>query len=131
MADGNITSFDKSHYEQLLTFLKNIDTDVEGNPQYLGPSADLKLDATLNSRFHPGSQEWSVCKDFLQQATSFGTSMHSRLANFDTDLRNFYSALKNAEAIFEKTDDLATYDASKFSQDYPDVTGGGGNPTTT
>ncbi|MDN3359675.1 hypothetical protein [Actinomadura sp. DC4] len=130
MADdsGNITSFDKAHYEQLLTYLNGIDKDVDTNPKYLGPSADLKLDPTLSSRFHPGSQDWSVAKDFLTQASTFGSSAHTRLANFETDIRSFFTALKNAEEIFCKTDDLATYDASKFGQEYPDVTG---SPNTT
>jgi hypothetical protein len=129
MADDKITSFDKSHYEQLLAHLRDVETEVDTNPKYLGPSSDLKLDNTLNSRFHPGSQDWTVAKDFFTQANSFGTSVHTRLANFETDIRAFYTALKDAEAIFEKTDDLATYDASKFAQDYPDVTGN--NSTTT
>jgi hypothetical protein len=125
MADGNdnITSFDKAHYEQLLTYLTGIDKDVDTNPKFLGPSADLKLDSSLSTRFHPGSQDWSVAKDFLSQASNFGNSVHTRLTKFETDVRTFFTALKNAEEIFEKTDDLSTYDASKFGQEYPDVTG--------
>jgi hypothetical protein len=131
MADdsGKITAFDKAHYEQLLSYLMDLDKDLDTNPKYLGPSADLKLDSTLSSRFHPGSQDWSVAKDFLTQAGTFGNSIHTWLSKFDSDTRNFYVALKNAEAIFEKTDDLATYDASKFAQDYPDVPGGGPSNT--
>jgi hypothetical protein len=127
MADdsGKITSFDKAHYDQLLTYLSDIDKDVNTNPKLLGPSADLKLDPTLSTSFHPGSQDWSVAKNFLERAGAFGSSVQTRLATFETDTRTFYTALKNAEQIFEKTNDLATYDASKFAQDYPDVTGGG------
>jgi hypothetical protein len=127
MADdsGKITAFDKAHYDQLLSYLSNIDKDVNTNPKLLGPSADLKLDSTLSASFHPGSQDWPVAKSFLDRAGAFGNSVHTRLATFETDVRTFYSALKDAEEIFEKTDDLATYDASKFAQDYPDVTGGG------
>jgi hypothetical protein len=127
MADGDdkITSFDKAHYEQLLAYLLSVEKDVDINPKLLGPSADLKLDSTLATRFHPGSQDWSVAKDFITQSGTFGNSVHTRLATFETDIRTFYTALKNAEEIFEKTDDLAKYDASKFGQDYPDVTGGG------
>src|ERR1700748_145112 len=102
--NGNITSFDKAHYEQLIAYLRDVDALINTNPKYLGPSSDLKLDSTLNTRFHPGSQDWSVAKDFLTQATSFGNSVHTWLANFETDTRNFYMALKNAEEIFQKTD---------------------------
>jgi hypothetical protein len=127
MADdsGKITQFDKAHYEQLLAYLLSVENDVDTSPRRLGPSADLKLDSTLTSRFHPGSQDWSVAKDFLTQSGTFGNSVHTRLATFETDIRAFYKALKDAEEIFEKTDDLATYDAGKFGNDYPDVTGGG------
>jgi hypothetical protein len=126
MADGNdkITQFDKAHYEQLLAYLLSVENDVDTSPRRLGPSADLKLDSTLTSRFRPGSQDWSVAKDFLSQSGTFGSSVHNRLATFETDIRTFYTALKNAEEIFEKTDDLTKYDASKFGGDYPDVTGG-------
>jgi hypothetical protein len=127
MADdsGKITSFDKAHYDQLLGYLSDTDKDVNTNPKLLGPSANLKLDTTLSTTFHPGNQDWSVAKNFLDKANLFGGSVHTRLATFETDVRTFYSALKDAEEIFEKTDDLATYDASKFAKDYPDVTGGG------
>jgi hypothetical protein len=127
MADGNdkITAFDKAHYEQLLAYLMSVEKDVDINPRRLGPSADLKLDSTLTTRFHPGSQDWLSAKNFLDKSGVFGNSVHTRLANFETDIRTFYTALKNAEEIFNKTDDLATYEASEFGQDYPDVTGNG------
>jgi hypothetical protein len=122
--DDKITSFDKAHYEQLLAYLLSVEKDVDINPKLLGPSVDLKLDPTLSTTFHPGSQDWSTAKAFLDRAGAFGNSVHTRLAGFETDVRNFYTALKNAEGIFEKTNDLATYDAGKFGQDYPDVAGG-------
>jgi hypothetical protein len=121
---GKITAFDKAHYEQLLAYLRDVDKVVETDPRYLGPSVDLKLDSTVSTRFHPGAQDWAVAKDFITQAGTFANSVHTRLAGFETDIRSFYTALKNAEEIFEKTDDLATYDASKFGHDYPDLTGG-------
>jgi hypothetical protein len=124
--DDKITAFDKAHYEQLISYLTNVDNDIDTNPKYLGPSVDLKLDNTLTARFHPGSTDWSIAKDFLTQANAFGNSVHTRLAGLDVDLRKFYTALKNAEAIFDKTNDLSTYDASKFGQDYPDLTDLGG-----
>ncbi|GAB2847451.1 hypothetical protein GCM10027176_58830 [Actinoallomurus bryophytorum] len=125
--DGHITSFDKAHYDQLIAHLRDVDNVLDTTPAYLGPSADLKLDTTLGSRFHPGSQDWTVAKDFVTQATTFGNSVHTRLTGYETDVRAFFTALKNAEDVFDDTDDLTTYDASKFAQEYPDV--GGGTPT--
>ncbi|MFB9839792.1 hypothetical protein [Actinoallomurus acaciae] len=125
---GKITSFDKTHYDQLIAHLRAVDDVLNTTPRYLGPSADLKLDPTLNSRFHPGAQDWSVAKDFITQAGTFGTSVHTRLTTYETDLRAFYTALKNAEDVFDDTDDLTTYDASKFERNYPDVGGGTTTP---
>lgn len=125
---GRITSFDKSHYEQLISYLKTVDDDVNTSKYELGPSSDLKLDSTLSSTFHPGSQDWPVAKNFITQATTFGTSAHTRLVAVEQDVRTFYKALKNAEDVFDETNDLTTYDASKFTQDYPDV---GGTPPST
>jgi hypothetical protein len=127
---GKITSFDKAHYEQLIAHLRDVDDVLSTTPRYLGPSADLKLDSTLSSRFHPGSQDWPVAKDFVTQAGTFGNSVHTRLTTYETDLRTFYTALKNAEDVFDDTDDLTTYDASKFSREYPDVGGAGGTGGT-
>lgn len=126
---GKITSFDKTHYDQLIAHLLAVDNVLNTDPKYLGPSADLKLDTTLSTRFHPGSQDWPVVKDFVTQAGTFGNSVHTRLTGYETDLRAFYTALKNAEDVFDDTDDLTTYDASKFEQNYPDISGTGGTTT--
>ncbi|GLY83554.1 hypothetical protein [Actinoallomurus iriomotensis] len=120
---GKITSFDKTHYDQLIGHLLAVDHVLNTDPKYLGPSADLKLDTTLSSRFEPGSQDWPVVKDFVTQAGTFGNSVHTRLTSYETDLRGFYTALKNAEDVFDDTGDLTTYDASKFEHNYPDIGG--------
>jgi hypothetical protein len=123
MADdsGQITEFDKSQYDMLISHLTIIDQALNTLPSALGPSADLKLDSSLSSKFHPGSQDWAVAKNFVTQATTFATSAHNRYTATESDVRSFYKALKEAEKVFEETDDLASYDASKFSRDHPDV----------
>jgi hypothetical protein len=127
MADSTdkITTFNKAYYEQLIKHLRDIDSVVNTSPKYLGPSADVKLDSSLGTRFHPGSQDWPVAKDFVTRAAAFGNSVHTRLAGFEAEIRSFYTALKGAEDVFDETDDLATYDAAKFAKKHPDVTGGG------
>jgi hypothetical protein len=74
MADnsGRITSFDKSHYEQLITYLKTVDDGINTSEYALGPSAKLKLDSTLSTTFHPGSDSWPLAKGFVTQAGTFG-----------------------------------------------------------
>jgi hypothetical protein len=123
---GRITSFDKTHYEQLIHYLVSVDDNINRAPHALGPTADLKLDSTLPSRLHPGSQEWSVAKNLNTQAGTFAGSVHSRYVAVEQDVRTFYKALKEAEDVFDETNDLTTYDASKFGRQHPDVGGGGG-----
>jgi hypothetical protein len=122
---GKITKFDKAHYDQLITYLTTFDDVVNRSSWALGPSSDLKLDSTLTSTFHPGSQDWSVVKNFVTQAGVFAGSVHNRYTAIETDTRTFSKALKGAEDVFDDTDDLSTYDASKYESDYPDVAGGG------
>lgn len=127
MADdsGNVTAFDKTHFDQLIRYLMSVDDNVNTSPSALGPSADLKLDPTLSTMFKPGSQNWTAAKNLLAQAGTFGNSAHTRYTTVEQDVRKFVNALKGAEGVFENTNDLATYDASKFESDYPDVAGAG------
>ena len=129
MADdsGNVTAFDKAHYDQLNNYLASVDDNINTSPSALGPSVDLKLDPTLSTMFKPGSQNWDVAKNLVAKAGSFGNSAHTRYTTVEQDVRTFVSALKGAEGVFEDTGDLATYDAGKFEGDYPDVAG----PATT
>jgi hypothetical protein len=127
MADnsGRITQFDKAHYDLLIKYLMGVDTDINTAPGALGPSADLKLDSTLPTRLHPGAQDWSVAKDFTTAAGTFAGSVHARYVAVEQEVRTFYKALKDAEDVFDDTDDLTTYDASKFGRQHPDIVGGG------
>jgi hypothetical protein len=129
MADnsGRLTAFDKSHYDQLLTYLKSVDDGINTSTYALGPSPNLKLDSTLSTTFHPGSDSWPLAKGFVAQAVKFGGSVNTRYVAVEQDTRTFHNALKNAEDVFDDTNDLATYDASKYRREHPDV--GGGNTT--
>jgi hypothetical protein len=121
--DGKITQFDKARYEQLINFLRSIDDSINTDPMALGTTANLKLDNSLATRLKPGSQNWDIAKNLATQAGVFGNSAHQRYASVEEDLRAFAKALRDAEGVFEETDDLATYDARKFSQEHPDVGG--------
>ncbi|MDN3359702.1 hypothetical protein [Actinomadura sp. DC4] len=125
MADDNeeVTSFDKTHYEQLIHYLMSVDGGINKTPSALGPSADLKLDSTLQTLLKPGSQNWDPVKNLVAQAGAFGDSAHSRYTAVEQEIRVFVNALKDAENVFEDTDDLASYDATKFGDEHPDVAG--------
>jgi hypothetical protein len=119
----HITSFDKSHYDTLINYLLGVDHGINNDPGALGQTSDLRLDSTLNTRLKPGSSKWDIVQAFTTAAGSFGDSGHQRYVAIEKDVRTFATALKGAEDVFEDTNDLTTYDASKFTQNYPDVGG--------
>jgi hypothetical protein len=125
MADdsGKVISFDKEHYDWLIRYLNSVDDGINTTPTALGPTAGLKLDPTLSTLLKPGSQNWDAAKNLITQAGTFGGSAHTRYTTVEQDIRTFVKALKDAEGVFENTNDLANYDAGKFQSDYPDVGG--------
>jgi hypothetical protein len=124
-SNAHITSFDKAAYRRLIGYLTSVDESVNKDPIALAPTADMKLDATLGQRVKAGSKKWTPASSFITQAGTFGNSAHQRYTVVETDTRTFSTALKRAEDVFEHTDDLTKYEASKFSNAYPDVSGGG------
>ncbi|HEY0537486.1 MAG TPA: hypothetical protein VGD53_03915 [Actinoallomurus sp.] len=127
---GKITAFDKDHYDQLITYLKGVDDDVNSDPGALGSSSHLKLDDSVDTMLHPGSKSWGAAQRLTGQAKTFGGSVQSRYTSIENEVRTFGSSLKDAEDVFKDTQDLATYDASQFSQNYPDVGGSSGSGLT-
>ena len=52
------------------------------------------------------------------QIKLLGTSVRERYEAVDTELKQFNLSLQKAIAVFEETDDLASYSAQKFSTTY-------------
>jgi len=117
-----ITEFSKTHYDQLIGYLASNADVINKDPQALGPTANLRLDETLSSTLRAGSQEWAVAKNFSAAAGTFGASAHTQYVVAEQEARTFSDHLKSAEDVFENTDDLASYAASKFEQNYPGIT---------
>jgi hypothetical protein len=128
MADGkgSMTTFDKAAYEKLITYLTSVDDNINANPSALGTTAELKLDTTLSTRLKPGTKNWPVVQNFTTAAGTFGDSAHQRYVAVEQEMRTFVNALNSAKNVFDDTNDLATYDASKFTGNYPDVGGSSG-----
>ncbi|MEV0406062.1 hypothetical protein [Actinoallomurus sp. NPDC050550] len=123
MADFHITSFDKAHYERLITYLRSVEHDLDVNPAMLGPSTALKLDPTITGMLKPGSPNWDVAKKFVDQAGVFATSAHTRYSDLTTELLAYVTALKNAEEIFKHTNDLTKETAGKLMKEHPEIIG--------
>jgi len=122
----HVTRFDRAQFEKLISAVDSIDHSL--SEQFLKPGADIRLDETLGNRVHIGNSAWTAVADFTAAATRFGTSVHQRNQELSTDWRAFIAALNEAKDVFEQAGDLASYSASTFLADYPDVLGGQGGP---
>jgi hypothetical protein len=121
---SSITQFDRAHYDELTNYLKALDDDINIKPELLGPTADLRLDASLSSTLKAGSPNWSAAKTLATAAGAFGGSVHTQYVALELEQRKFVKAMKDATDVFEETSDLADYDAAKFVQEFPDIAGG-------
>ena len=50
-------------------------------------------------------------------------SPEAETGEVDTELTTFVDALNEAKKVFEDTDDLANYSATKFAEKFPNFTG--------
>ncbi|MFD0490273.1 hypothetical protein ACFQ0O_28195 [Saccharopolyspora spinosporotrichia] len=124
---GHITAFDRSQYERLIKAVDSVDHSL--SQQFLKPGTDIRLDESLGSRLHVGSDSWSAVTDFINAANKFGTSVDTINEKFSDDWRGFIKALNAAKDVFDDTNNLANYSAQKFLNDYPEI--GGEEPPRT
>lgn len=121
MADETKTKFDSGQYEKLI---KNVDThEDELRKQFLGASAGIRLAADLGERVHAGNPEWPAIQSLNESLGALGKSAETMNEKTSKDWRKFTEALNDAKRVFEDTDDLASYSATEFVQDYPDLSG--------
>jgi len=128
-----ITAFDRGEYEKLINFVNSVDRDL--NTNLAKPRPGVRLDDTLGGGIYPGSQNWPPAKALTDSAKAFGRSVEERYAELSKDWEQYLTALRNARDVFESTNDLSNYGASKFVTDFPDVSpsarpAGGGPPST-
>jgi hypothetical protein len=123
MADKNTTAYDKTFVTNIIRYLSSLDDTINTAPWALGASPDLKLDASLQDLLKPGSQNWDPVKRLTSRAASFGNSANARNTAVAQELRAFTHALTEVSGIFDKTNNLADYEASKFGNEFPDIAG--------
>jgi hypothetical protein len=127
---GKITAFDKRQYDNLTSWLDSVDQDL--NTNLAKPKPGVRLDSTLGGGIYPGSANWTPAATLSVNAKAFGGSVAERYAELSKDWEQFVTALRDARDLFEKTNDLTHYDASKFVTEHPEVspsvktTGGNG-----
>jgi hypothetical protein len=126
---GKVTAFDRAQYDNLISWIDSVDRDL--NTRLNKPRPGVRLDETLGSGIHPGSSRWTPAVNLVAKAKVFGKSAADRYAELSKDWEQFVLALRNARDVFESTNDLGKYGATKFLNDYPDVlptTNGGPSP---
>jgi hypothetical protein len=81
------------------------------------------LDAEL--LVQPSNQTWEPATKLVTRGGNFGGSVDTESKSLEKTLKTFHEALQLAKEVFKETDDLAAYDASKFTMNYPGFNNGG------
>ncbi|MFC4852604.1 hypothetical protein [Actinophytocola glycyrrhizae] len=122
-ADGNVgpdpnVKFDEGQYNQLI----NVIADVEAGVFDSVVMGDVYLGTEL--KLQPSGQKWPPAVDLVNKGSGFGGSVDTQNTSLGDSLSSFHDALEEAKAVFKNTDDLAAYDATKFTTEYPGFNGG-------
>lgn len=116
--DPNI-KFDEAQYTQLMGVIAQVSTSLDD-----ATSIDVTyLDAEL--KLQPSGQTWEPAVNLVTRGGRFGGSVDTETTNLAKTLSTFHTALESAKEVFKETDDLAAYDATRFSSDYPGFNSGG------
>jgi hypothetical protein len=121
--DGNVgpdpnVKFDEGQYNQLI----NVIADVEAGAFNSVVMGDVYLGTEL--KLQPSGQTWQPAVDLVGRGSTFGGSVDTQTTSLGDSLATFHDALEDAKAVFKNTDDLAAYDATKFTTEYPGFSGG-------
>lgn len=122
--DGNVgpdpnVKFDENAYNQLTAIVGEVRAT-------LGKATrdDVTfLDAEL--LVQPEGQTWTPATKLVQRGGIFGGSVDTESTSLEKTLKTFHESLQLAKEVFKETDDLAAYDASKFTTAYPGFNNGG------
>lgn len=121
--DGNVgpdpnVKFDEGQYNQLINVIADVEAGVF-NSVIMG---DVYLGSVL--KLQPSGQKWPPAVDLVKWGSDFGGSVDTQTTSLGDSLSSFHDALEEAKAVFKNTDDLAAYDATKFTSEYPGFNGG-------
>jgi hypothetical protein len=116
--DPNI-KFDEASYTQLTSVIGGVrdtlDDATHDDVTYL--DAELLL--------QPSNQTWEPATKLVERGGNFGSSVDTESKSLEKTLKTFHESLQLAKEVFKETDDLAAYDASKFTMNYPGFNNGG------
>ncbi|MER6992727.1 hypothetical protein ABT337_30005 [Saccharopolyspora hirsuta] len=121
--DPNI-QFDEGQYNQLIAVIAEIRSGARGAIEHGG----VYLDAEL--QLQPTGQTWEPATRLVKWGSTFGGTVDTENKSLRKALSQFEDALEKAKEVFKETDDLAAYDATKFTTEYPGFNSGGASGLT-
>jgi hypothetical protein len=116
--DPNV-KFDEAAFNQLIAVVGGV-RDTIGK----ATRDDVTyLDAEL--LVQPNNQTWDPAVKLVQRGGIFGGSVDTENTSLEKTLKTFHESLQLAKEVFKETDDLAAYDATRFTTAYPGFNSGG------
>ncbi|MDQ3789993.1 MAG: hypothetical protein M3422_22470 [Actinomycetota bacterium] len=116
--DPNV-KFDEAAFNQLIAVVGGV-RDTVGK----ATRDDVTyLDAEL--LVQPNNQTWDAAVKLVQRGGKFGGSVDTENTSLEKTLKTFHESLQLAKEVFKETDDLAAYDATRFTTAYPGFNSGG------
>ncbi|RKT83059.1 hypothetical protein SAMN05421805_11780 [Saccharopolyspora antimicrobica] len=117
--DPNI-QFDEAQYTALIAVIG----EIKAGARKAITHNDVYLDAEL--LLQPMSQTWEPAQRLVKWGGNFGGTVDTENKNLRKKLSQLESGLEKAKVVFKDTDDLAAYDVTKFTTEFPGFTGGTG-----
>jgi hypothetical protein len=127
--NSKITAFNKANWEKMIKFYWDVEWEI--NNILDRPAAHVRLDSSLGTGIYPGSQNWPIASALIQKAKAFGGSVDKQYDAMSEEMHRRVTAATAAMDVFEDTDDLNTYSASKLAENFPDMVGGPGGARST
>lgn len=123
--DGNVgpdpnIKFDEASFNQLSAVIGGMKSTLDDS---------YKIDVVYLDEellLQPDGQKWAPAQKLVKRGGIFGGSVKRESDALEKTLSTFHQALEQAKAVFKETNDLAAYDATKFTTEYPGFTSGPG-----
>ncbi|GAB1515279.1 ICP22 family protein [Actinophytocola sp. KF-1] len=116
--DPNV-KFDETAFNQLIAVVGGV-RDTIGK----ATRNDITyLDSEL--LVQPNNQTWEPATKLVTRGGLFGGSVDTENTSLEKTLKTFHESLQLAKEVFKETDDLAAYDATRFTTAYPGFNSGG------
>lgn len=119
MADETKVTFDSAQYDKLIKMVDGKEKELYD--KFLAASSSVRLAPDMGTMVKIGSTTWPKLDAVIKKLEKLGTDAEARNKGMSDDWQSFVEEAADARKVFEDTDDLAKYEASKFTSEYPDM----------